>query len=197
MSYIDIDLYLGSFISMEKISTQVKHHFSDKYRHVVKFYMFLYKNNDVPYHLKQSIWDSAIKSTLFYGAETWLTRDLAVAESTYLATVKRMLGVRSSTTTDLVLIEAGIPPPKAYVQQKQHLFIHKLTARDGFWESYIGKAVSLSLQHKTEAGRLIKFYMNTPPEHDFLSHSMEQVKRSVQTSISTSAMKFRLKSMYY
>ena len=156
VSCTDIYLYLGSFISMEPIATQLKYHFDDKFKQVLKFYTFLYKNNDVPYHIKRSVWDSAVKSSLFYGAETWITNDLSIAESTYLATVKRLMAVRSSTNTDIVLLEAGLPSPKAYIKQKQHLFIQKLLSRDGFWESYIGQTVSMSLRYKSDSGKILK-----------------------------------------
>ena len=192
MSYTEIYLYLGSWISTENIATQVKHHFRDKYCQVAKFYMFLYKNSDVPYHIKKSVWDSAVKSSLFYGAEAWLTKDLAVAESTYLATVKRMLGVRATTTTDIILLEAGLPPPKAYIQQLQFKFIHKLSTRDNFYDSYIGKAVTMAINHKTEAGKLLKFYLNTSPDHDFCATAMVKLQTSVQASASPRRESYKL-----
>ena len=182
VSYTNLYLYLGSFISMEPISLQMKHHFDDKYKQVLKFYTFLYKNNDVPYHVKRSVWDSAVKSSLFYGAETWITNDLSIAESTYLATVKRLLAVRTSTNTDIVLLEAGLPSPKAYIKQKQHLFIHKLLSRDNFWDSYIGKTVSLSLRYKSDSGRILKKLIDTPPEYDFAAASLNAMKQRVLTS---------------
>ena len=185
VSYTDVYLYLGSFISMESISDQLKHHFKDKYKQVLKFYTFLYKNNDVPYHVKRSVWDSAVKSSLFYSSETWITNDLSIAESTYLATVKRLLAVRSSTNTDIVLLEAGLPSPKAFIKQKQHLFIQKLLARDDFWDSYIGKTVSMALRYKSESGKILKKLIDTPPEHDFAEASLNLLKHRVITSATT------------
>ena len=55
VSCTDIYLYLGSFISMEPIATQLKYHFDDKFKQVLKFYMFLYKNNEILYHDKRSV----------------------------------------------------------------------------------------------------------------------------------------------
>ena len=182
VSYTDLYLYLGSFISMEPIPLQLKHHFNDKYKQVLKFYTFLYKNNDVPYHVKRNVWDSAVKSSIFYGAETWITNELGIAESTYLATVKRLLAVRASTNTDIVLLEAGLPTPKAFIKQKQHLFMQKLLSRDNFWDSYIGKTVSMSIQYKSDSGKILKKLIDTPSDYDFSEASITSMKQRVLTS---------------
>ena len=65
-------------------------------------------------------------------------------------------------------------------------------SRDRFWDTYIGKAVSLSLQHKTEAGRLLKFYIDTPLSHDFVAKSMDSLKQSVQANASSRRECYRL-----
>ena len=40
---------------MEPIATQLIYHFDDKFKQVLKFYMFLYKNNEILYHDKRSV----------------------------------------------------------------------------------------------------------------------------------------------
>ena len=95
------------------------------------------------------------------------------------------MAVRSSTNTDIVLLEAGVPSPKAYIKQKQHLFIQKLLSRDGFWESYIGQTVSMSLRYKSDSGKILKKLMDTPPEYDFAVASLNDMKQRVLSSSRT------------
>ena len=191
VSYTTHYLYLGSIISMEPISAQLKLHFRENTRQIMKFYTFLYKNDDAPYYVKKTVWDSAVMSSLFYSSETWLTNDLSSAESVYLATLKRLLGVRSSTNTEIALLEAGVPTPKAYIKHKQHEFLHKLTARDGFWDSYIGKSVSMALQYKSDSGKIIKALLNAPG-HNYVSASMTRLRNTVQSSPSTRHVTYKL-----
>ena len=176
---------------MEPISAQLKHHFKDKYRHVLKFYTFLYKNDDAPYHVKQTVWNSAVVSSIFYSSETWLTNDLSAAESVYLATLKRLLGVRTTTNNEIVLLEAGVPSAKDFIRHKQHAFVHKLLERDSFWDSYIGKAVSLSLHHKTDAGKVLKVLIDRSPSYDYAASSLQNIKQKVQRSVRTRHTTYR------
>ena len=185
ISVTDAYVYLGSIIAMEGISNQVKRHFTDKYCQVLKFYTFLYKNNDAPFQVKKIVWESALKSSIFYGAETWLTRDLKCADSVYMSTLKRLLGVRGTTNHQSLLVESGLPTAKAFVRQKQLVFLQKLHARDQFTESYIGKALTLSVQHKTEAGLVIKELLELPPNYDFCAESLVQMKGAIAAKACT------------
>ena len=142
----------------------------------MKFYTFLYKNNDAPYHVKKTVWDSALKSAIFYSSETWLTRNLKCAESVYIATLKRLLGVRATTSTDVVLLEAGVPSAKAFIKQKQLTFVRKLLSRDGFWDSYIGKAMTYAMQNNTPAGLILRELIDVIPPHNYTN---EQIKQRV------------------
>ena len=62
------------------------------------------------------------------------------------------------------------------------MFIHKLLSRDNFWDSYIGKTVSLSLRYKSDSGRILKKLIDTPPEYDFAAASLNAMKQRVLTS---------------
>ena len=174
-------LYLGSIIAMESISEQLKRHFADKQCQILKFYTFLYKNSDAPFQVKKTVWDSALKSSIFYGSETWLARNLKSVESVYMDTLKRLMGVRGTTNTQTLLVEAGLPSAKAYIRQKQLVFLQKLRARDQFDESYIGKALALAVQHKTEAGQVIKELLQLPLGHNFCTESLEQQKSTISS----------------
>ena len=177
--------YLGSDISMDSIPNQMKLHFKSKYCNVLKFYAFCYKNSDAPFHVKRTVWDSAVKSAIFYSSETWLCKNLSAAESAYMATLKCMLGVRTQTSNDAVLLEIGAPSAKAYIKQKQLTFLKKISARDGFWDSYIGKAITLAISHKTEMGLLIQDLLALPEGHDFCALSLAEIKHRVTSSDKT------------
>ena len=179
ISYTDIYLYLGSIIAMESIPEQVKRHFADKQCQILKFYTFLYKNSDAPFQVKKTVWDSALKSSIFYGSETWLTRNLKCVESVYMDTLKRLMGVRGTTNTQALLVESGLPSAKAYIRQRQLGFLQKLQARHQFNESYIGKALALAVQHKTEAGQVITELLQLPPGHNLCTESLEQQKLTI------------------
>ena len=108
-----------------------------------------------------------------------------------LSTLKRLLGVRSSTNTEIALLEAGVPTPKDYIKHKQHEFLHKLTARDGFWDSYIGKSVSMALQYKSDSGKILKTLLKSP-DHNYISASMLRLKNNVQSNTSTRHVTYKL-----
>ena len=55
MSHTITYIYLGAVISMDNIAEQVKLHFKEKYYQVLKFYAFLYKNNDAPFYIKKRV----------------------------------------------------------------------------------------------------------------------------------------------
>ena len=96
-------------------------------------------------------------------------------------TLKRLMGVRGTTNTKTLLVEAGLPSAKAYIRQKQLVFLQKLRARDQFDESYIGKALALAVQHKTEAGQVIKELLQLPLGHNFCTESLEQQKSAISS----------------
>ena len=182
VSFTEKYTYLGAIITMDSIANQLKLHFKEKQCHILKFYAFLYKNNDAPFIVKKQVWNSALTSALFYSSETWLTYDLKPAERAYLATLKQLLGVRKSIPTECVYIESGIPAAKPFIRNKQLIFLKKLIARDNFWESYIGKAVALAQQYKTPASRVINELLELPDGYDFLATSLETMKSSVSNS---------------
>ena len=106
-------------------------HLSSEVNHSFKFTSLLGKNNDAIFPIKLTLWESALKSALFYSSKTWLTDDLRPAESVYMNSLKSLLGVRKSTCHDLVLIELGMGDAKSYVRQRQANFLHKLKAGAG------------------------------------------------------------------
>ena len=187
MSHTNTYVYLGAVISMENIADQVKLHFKEKYYQVLKFYAFLYKNNDAPFYIKKRVWDSCLTSALFYSSETWFTNNLRPAESIYLASLKQLVSVRNSTPTDCLLAECELPTAKAYIRNKQLVFLRKLFARDNFRESYIGKALTLAQRHKTPASKVIDELLALPETHNIVTTSIYDTKQRISISEKTRA----------
>ena len=94
ISYVESYTYLGTPISNNSISEQVKQHLASKIGHAVKLTAFLFKNSEATYKIKKQVWMCALQSAVFYSCETWLTADLRAADSVYMSSLKQLLGVR-------------------------------------------------------------------------------------------------------
>ena len=51
--------------------------------------------------------EACIVSSLLYGSESWFSDKVGKLNSSYLAAVKMVLGVKSSCPNDVVLLESG------------------------------------------------------------------------------------------
>ena len=185
VSHTDTYTYLGTPISPLPISDQVKKHLSSKSSHVLKFYSFVTKNSDAPFQVKRTVWESALQSAIFYSSETWLTTDLRVAESTYMATLKLLLDVRPTTCNDIALVEAGVGKAKSIITQRQSNFLHKLKSRENFGNTYLGKVVDLAIESKFSAGQMLQKILDLGPNHDYVSNCLNSTKESVRLSNSS------------
>ena len=119
--------YLGCIFTEDGLpESSVKQHLKSKQSHSLKFISFLSKNFDFPFWVKRKVLDSALFSTILYGCEVWLGNRIKVVTATYNASIRNLLGVRSTTATDLCLIEAGFPSLEARVKNTQRKVIQKL-----------------------------------------------------------------------
>ena len=153
-------MYLGALISNAPLSVQVREHADAKASQLFKFNSFLYKNSDAPFKVKKTVWHSAMSSSVLYACETWLCERYPRIEKLYLNSIKSLLGVRSTTSNILVLVEVGLNSLKGTVLGRQARFIKKLVERPGFYDSYIGKAVSLAVNSRCPAGRILNRLLN-------------------------------------
>ena len=181
--------YLGTPISVAPIAEQVKQHLQQKTGHVLKFHSFLRKNFDAPYVVKKTVWNSALKSAVFYSCETWFTLDVKAAETIFNSTLKNLLGVRSTTTNDLALIESGEIGAKGYIQKLQNSFIHKLIAREQYDSSYLQTVISEAIRTQCPAGKVLQHLMNNNFNTE---HYYEVIRQRVQSSTSTRRMSYRV-----
>jgi hypothetical protein len=180
--------YLGTPISISPISEQVKQHLQQKTGHVLKFYSFIAKNADAPYSVKKTVWDSALKSAIFYSCETWLTLDIKAAETVFNSSLKNLLGVRGTTCNDIALLESGESGAKSYIRQLQTSFLQKLTAREQYEGSYLQFVINEALQSRCPAGRVLLDITTNGYE---ACNYHEDIIRSVQVSLSTRRVAYR------
>jgi hypothetical protein len=160
ISHVESYVYLGTPISAAPITDQLKQHLKQKTCHILKFYSFLTKNHDAPFQVKKKVWDSALKAAIFYSCETWLAKDIRPAETIYNATLKSLLGVRSTTCNDIVFIESGEYGAKAYIRHLQATFLHRLLARDDYRGSYLEFVINLAITTRCPAGLLLHDLVN-------------------------------------
>jgi hypothetical protein len=189
ISHVESYVYLGTPISAAPITDQLKQHLKQKTCHILKFYSFLTKNHDAPFQVKKKVWDSALKAAIFYSCETWLAKDIRPAETIYNATLKSLLGVRSTTCNDIVFIESGEYGAKAYIRHLQATFLHRLLARDDYRGSYLEFVINLAITTRCPAGLLLHDLVNEHQSQKEL-HCVS-VQQAVLSSDSTRRVAYR------
>jgi hypothetical protein len=185
ISHTNMYVYLGTPISPSSIKQQVDDHLKSKIGHVFKFASFLAKNSDAPFTVKKAVWESALKSSIFYSSETWLTEDLRATESIYMTTLKNLLHVRTTTCNDLVLTELGLGDAKSFIRQKQLNFIHKLISRSNYENSIVAKVVNLAEQERTQSGLLLKTLMAKDSNYDLIAEKLHLLHEKIKSSSSS------------
>ena len=120
--------YLGSiFTSDGKIASSVAEHVLSRGKAVNKLVRFLDKNQNAPFDVKKDVVDACFNTSLLYGCESWLEEKVwPEIEQLYLKGLKMLLGVRSQTTTDVILLESGYPSLRALVKSRQKAFFKKM-----------------------------------------------------------------------
>ncbi len=85
-------------------------------------------------------------SAISYSAEAWRTKNLSALDLCYLRTVKQLLGVRSQTSNDLCLVEAGLPSAKSWVLKRQRTFMNKLRQFQWYAHTPLKRALDIAVQ---------------------------------------------------
>ena len=136
-------MYLGTPIT-NSLKQDIQEHIDSKKSHEQKFYSFLSKNLDAPFHIKKTVWEACFSTTYLYGCQSWLSNGLKCISKPYMSTLKAMLGVRTQTSNDIVLVEVGMPDAMTYVQAMQKKFWMKLCRRSNFAESVIKEVLDIA-----------------------------------------------------
>jgi hypothetical protein len=187
ITHTDSYTYLGSTIMATSITKQVEECVKSKQCHVWKYQSFVNKNHNAPYKVKQTVLYGAVSSSLLYGCETWMTKDLKCVDSTLVNCLKSLLGVRNQTCSDLVYMETGACPASAVVQNRQKKCINRLLNRNDFNDLPVGRAIQLARQLKSPMALYMDKLLEVP--HCIINQAkakiMERVENSTQTRLTT------------
>ena len=153
-------IYLGSPFMNASVSVQIGEHIAQKQRHIRKFSSFLAKNEDAPFKVKWTTWNSAMMSAILYGCESWMTKDMRSTEQPFVQSLKELLGVRTQTCSDLVYLELGIGSAKATVARRQLDFLSKQRKKDGSINSPLFRTITLAQNARCPMG----IYLNSLDE---------------------------------
>merc|ERR1711884_482275 len=120
-------LYLGVPITADgKNDSTLKLHIMNKNKEINKLIIFLATNYDAPFTVKKRVVDAAFTSSLLYGCESCLNVSVKPVEKVYMSAIKSLLGVRSSATNDLCIIESGFKPLSGLIKDRQKKFFDKM-----------------------------------------------------------------------
>ena len=182
-------VYLGCIITSDgKISSAVAKHVSSRGKAMNKLIRFLDKNENAPYSVKKKVVDACFYATLLYGCESWLEEKVSPElEQLYIKAIKSLLGVRSQTTTDVVLLESGYPSLRALIKSHQKSFFEKMvTERELMLDDPFMHVLRLTESKNPKMYSYIKSLYNCD---DFIEADrrarVERVRSSSRTKSST------------
>ena len=116
--------YLGAIITADgSAESALKAHVNEKMSHLNKLVIFLATNYDAPYRVKKKVFDACFTTAIIYSCESWLKVPLRSIEALYRTAVKALLGVRSTATNDVCLLECGLPSAEAVIRSRQAKFL--------------------------------------------------------------------------
>ena len=173
IKHCDHYLYLGSsFTSDGNTSSAIATDAKLRMCQVMKFISYIEKNNDTPFHIKLKVMNACLMTSLLYGCESWLNGDVRPIRKLYLMCVKALLGVRSTTSTDMCLVELGLPEVQALVRERQKTLLKSLSrSRLGMNDDPFMFAFDLALNSRTHTARHLR---------SLLDEAENVVQRSLQ-----------------
>ena len=135
----------------------------------------------MPFVVKRKVFEAAFNSAILYGAECWLNTNLKPMESIYISAVKALLGVRQSTPNKICLVEAGMPPLKVLVLQKQNIFLNKMIReRSDMEDDPLMFALNLTEKQNRKMNKYINIVKNRTNTED-----INVVKQSIENGTTT------------
>ena len=168
-------IYLGSpFTENGKMNDVIKLHVKSRMKDLNKFKIFCKKNETMPYQFKNKVLMAAIISSLLYGCESWLTDNLKDVEKIYISAVKSLLGVRETTRSDTVLLEAGMPSLKQLVKKRTSAFLKKELRADRTTETPLMKIFRICEAKRTGGFRFLSNILNPAAQSRSVAQDFEQ-----------------------
>ena len=110
----------------------------------------------MPFMYKKKVLEAVIISSLLYVCETWLSDRVKVTETLHIGAVKSLLGVRETTRSDTVLIEAGMPSVSELIRRKTTAFSKKELLGEHVEETPLRKIYKICEQKQTNGYKYIK-----------------------------------------
>lgn len=177
--------YLGSLITAETLSKQVKKEINGRLKQTFKFSSFLKKNPMAPFTIKTKVWTSAVQSTILYTCESWMTNTQNMFGCVVNRAVKEMLGVRQQTPNNLALVESGLSHMMDIIETRQINFLQKLRRSTHFQESPLKFALNLAQSVRAASTN----YLAQLPQIPGNRH-LDRVKQEIRSQATTRNMTY-------
>ena len=152
IDHCDRYTYLGAVFTADgSTNSAIKEHVKERQKHFNKLIMFLNTNKDMPFIAKRKVVEAAFNAALLYGCESWVGGNYHAVNKLYMGAIKCILGVRVTTTSDVCLIELGLPPLQALVKYRQQCFFKKmLSERQGMIDDPLIFAMDLTRERNVK-----------------------------------------------
>ena len=177
-------VYLGAhFLDDGKMGSVMKKQAESCIKHVNKFSSFVQKNANMPFSLKKMVLRAALFSAILYSCETWLYENISSVNKHYMAAVKLLLGVRTTTPHILCLIEAGLPELQSTIQKRQGNFFRSFTQKST-GEEPLAHALRLcnGMQMLNKLQNAAARVNAGDPEAESMQHMQEECRRRAPDS---------------
>lgn len=184
--------YLGAIVTSDgRIETSVGKHADSRANCINKLVRFLDKNKNAPFSVKKCVFDACVTSSLLYGCEAWLNeKSWSKINVMYMKGIKMLLGVRSTTTSDVCLLESGYPSLDALVKSRQKLFFkNMISERKDMSDDPLMHSINIT--HSDNP--VLSQYINSLLQHegDFIDIDMKKRKERVLKSKATKLVTYR------
>ncbi len=83
------------------------------------------------------------------------------------------------------MVEAGVGDAKSYIAKRNCSFIHRLLARDGFYDTYVGKAVTMAIEASCPAGLVLHKLQSMGPKYDYVANCLTKTQTAIRNATST------------
>ena len=124
----------------------------------IKLANFITNNLFAPITVKFKVLESCINASILYSCETWSSAALSRMETLHRKSLKVVLSLPRSTSTDLLYLESGKRPLKARIYKRQYKFWSKnLKDMDNTPDSPITKLFRLAIESNIP---YVKHYIN-------------------------------------
>ena len=171
-------IYLGVVFTADgRGACSIKAHLTENNKQLNKLLIFLSANYDAPFVVKKHVLEAAFMSSILYGCESWFKVPLKAVESMYMTAVRALLGVKTTTSSQLCLLEIGMPPLLGIVKSRQKEFLNKMmTHRSELEEDPLMHVLYITKEGNKVMWTYLQSVMNGG---DFVKEEIERLKRSV------------------